>query len=96
MSADNGLILWRDGDDYVLSEYNASHDDFADKGSMTRRFGGQDLERMLLRAQEIMREEVVEYGLSLDLGQEAVDETGDAVAEIDALGPRSRPSSLSG
>lgn len=92
MSADNGLILWQDEDSYVLSEYNASHSDWDDKPTLPRRYEGPDLERVLRRAQEIMREEVIEYGLSLDLGQKEAPE-GPALAEA---GPRSRPSSLAG
>ena len=98
MSADNGLILWREGEDYVLSEYSASHD-WEDEASLPRRIQDRRLERVLFRAQEIMRAEIIEYGLSLSLPadtDEESDQTGDDELVALETGVRSRPSALAG
>lgn len=66
MSADNGLLLWRKEDVYVVSEYNASTE-YEHPSEMYEITEKKTIGEAVAEAQSYMEENVVEYGLSIDL-----------------------------
>jgi hypothetical protein len=100
MSADNGLILWHDGDEYVVSEYSGSRE-YDSNADMPRRGASPTLAGAVRCAGVALVG--VEYGLSVELADSllAAEERQALAALPQALpdtpapaGPRSRMSPL--
>jgi hypothetical protein len=98
MSADNGLVLWHDGERYVVSYYSGSSEPVANAD--LRRLGDSETLAEAVRiAQD--NQSGIEYGLTLELDEALLaaetaraQPSAPAPERVEPAGPRHRPSPL--